>query len=275
MNEDAEDLKTNLKERVSGPLAYITSSFIIYNWSWFYFVIFSEKTAEVKISSVIKFFPKLYGIGIPIIFGILLAIGMPFIRLKFKKITALARKLESISDHDEKNAVNNHIADKEIELANKNHELTTKSAAIEKIKNQREALNKEILSLGNTLETATFEHASINEQVNLLKKERHGLEMLIATNKIDVENYNNLKKNLEDKAKEIISLENELDGWKKILHPERSSIATLLRIIQNRPDWIEFMHPSEKEEMDYIANSIKYDHEKEKESIGFLINNKY
>ncbi|MGQ8705427.1 hypothetical protein ACUTSW_05400 [Serratia sp. TSA_198.1] len=270
MNEEIEDIKKSIKERVSGPLGYITLSFIVYNWSWFYFLIFSDKMAEVKITSILRFFPKACGIGIPILVGTILAIAMPFVRLKFKQITALARKLESISDHDEKNAVSNHIANKDIELANKNFELTTKTAAIEEIKTEREALNSEILSLHGTLETARLDHTKINETVHELKKEKHELEVLIAAKKIDIDTYNDLKIKIEGMAKEIISLEKELDGWKKSIRPERSSIATLLSIIKTRPDWMEFMHPSERDDVEYIAKTIKYNHEIEKGTRYFL-----
>ncbi|CAI1593966.1 hypothetical protein [Serratia quinivorans] len=262
MNEEFEDLKKTAKERITGPLSYITISFIIYNWAWFYFLIFSNKIAEDKIYFILSFFPKATGTLVPIGIGIFLAILMPITKIVFKKIMTFVRRIDEKIDQDDKNFIDNYVADKKIELANKSHELVTKETAIDDLRNQKTNLLSEISKYHASLEQLRNDDADIKNSINDSSKIKHDIETFINSNNVTIENFHNLNGKLLDKANENFELEYKIENLNKIKKPEISCLSALLKIIKSRPDWVDLLSSSEREDIEYIANIINYDHEK-------------
>ncbi|CAI2035434.1 hypothetical protein [Serratia quinivorans] len=240
---DIEEMKNNtitvFKERVSGPFGYILISFIAYNWTWFYFLIFSNKLAEVKISSVISGFQKLPGFGWPVFYGLLLAICTPFIKALMLHITAWARQIEDRKTHEIKNYLDNYIESTNLELADKRLDITEKNSKIHNLIEQRTFLDSEIRKYHKTLEELRTENAMLMENINNSKREKHNIENIISEYRMNNENFETLRQKLHNKSHDFINLKRNLIALK-------SGIEKISAIIHSDPSFIAMLDQNER-----------------------------
>ncbi|MEX3171588.1 hypothetical protein AB4M04_05775 [Serratia quinivorans] len=204
------ELEKVVKERAAGPLGYIALSFIVYNWSWFYFVIFSSKSAEVKISSVINGFQKLPGLGWPIAAGLLIQVGSPYLKTLITYLTSLAKNMDNKLNHNSENYLSNHIETTNNSLAEKRFLVTATNAKIDNLIAQRDALNREIKSANENVTNLRREEKEIANSINSANKERHTVELFLSANNVTKESFEDLRKILQQKSIELTNIQNSI-----------------------------------------------------------------
>ncbi|EMH4216361.1 hypothetical protein ACJ8IP_02375 [Serratia sp. CY52157] len=258
MNDTLNEAINVAKERMSGPLGYISISFLAYNWSWFYYLIFSNKPAEFKISTVIHSFPIYSGVGYPVAFGIAMAITMPFILAAFRLITYKAEIIIKKADSDAKSFADEYAADKKLTLANKHHEATTKIANIEDLKKQRQNLLTEITNLQEKLEE--LQHSEVQARSELLIAMQESKDMTYANQSGAI--YRGKISALEDevntKSEWNILYQNELEKNSKTLLENRTDLVSLLSIIKRKPSWKYGLSKKEVERILFITEKVNH-----------------
>ncbi|WP_233788156.1 coiled-coil domain-containing protein [Serratia ureilytica] len=208
MENIKSDIEKAFRERMTGPLGYITASFLAYNWSWFYFVLFSSKSAEVKISSVINGFPKLSGFGWPIVAGLLIQVGAPYLKLLTTYLTSLAKNIENRVNHKSENYLNIYIEETNQLLADKRLEVTSTNAKIDSLIEQRDSINNEMNVIREKIINLRAEELSIGEKIESAARELHKLEMFLSEKNITKENFEHLLESLREKSIENTNTKN-------------------------------------------------------------------
>ncbi|MGQ6557388.1 hypothetical protein ACUND6_04760 [Serratia sp. IR-2025] len=237
--EIKDEVVVALKERISGPLGYIFFSFAAYNWSWIYFMIFSNKLAENKLSYISSNFPKLSGFGWPILFGIILAVSMPFIKALMLYITAKARNIEDKKNHDIKSYLDNYIEETKLELADKRLELTIKNSKISDLITQRETLDSDIKKNHTTLEELRAEEGHLRTAINDARRVKHELDIFIDEHNVTKQEFEKLRSSLVRKSF-------ELNTFKNFTVEIKSKIEKAINIVNlNRNDTAPFLNESE------------------------------
>lgn len=167
-----DDIVIIFKERVSGPLGYIILSFIAYNWSWFYFLIFSTKTAESKINTVLNNFERLPGFLWPLLIGTALALSTPFIRVGMIKVTAVARKLEDVINYQIKNNLDDYTEKSKLELVKTREEIIERESRLTDLISKKNKIDGEIKINNEKIETLREDENKLHKDIED-KKERY------------------------------------------------------------------------------------------------------
>ncbi|MFS7187712.1 hypothetical protein AB6864_26335 [Serratia proteamaculans] len=202
------DIEKAVKERAAGPLGYVTLSFIVYNWSWFYFVLFSSKSAEVKIASVISGFQKWPGFGWPIVVGLALQVGTPYLKMSIAALTSLAKNLEIRIEHYSDNYLELLKEKTKQLLINKRLEITEAGTKIDSLIQERDVLNDEIKRLQEKTNNLRKEEMDVSEAIGNATKERHNLEVFLATNNTTKERFESFTKEIQQKSIENTNIKN-------------------------------------------------------------------
>lgn len=210
MENFRSDIQKAFKERAAGPLGYVTLSFIVYNWAWFYFVIFSSKSAEVKIAGVINGFEKLPGFGWPILAGLALQIGLPYLKMLITFLTSLAKNLENRIEHHSDNYLDNLREKSTLALASKKLEITAAGTKIDNLIQQRDELNTEMNTIREKINNLRKDEVEISELINDANKERHNLEVFLSKNNVTREKFETLLNALQTKSIENTNIKNAL-----------------------------------------------------------------
>lgn len=276
MNETMNDALNAVKLRLTGPLGYISTSFIIYNWAWFYYLIFSDKPAEVKITTIVNSFPMWSGFIYPIAFGfsitiittivtvICIPIAMPYISAKIREITHKARISEKKSDKDEANFAEDYDADKKAVRVQKEYDTTIKTAEIEKIKKQRDDIAEEISQHQSTINDLLIQESTLRRGILSATQEKYDIEYSISKLKIE-------KNEIERLNVEIERLKTELAQaleWNQVYRDAAEkndvqlitlsnlyeNLALLSKTIKNIPGWDEQLSKDDKETINSIIN---------------------
>ncbi|HAT3712325.1 TPA: hypothetical protein I8583_001172 [Serratia marcescens] len=210
ISEIKDDAIVIIKERIAGPFGYILFSFVAYNWAWIYFLIFSKKSAEEKISTVVTEFDKLSGFGWPVLAGCLLAISTPFIRLIMIYITAIARKLEDKKNHQIKNFIDNYVEQTNLELVKKRQEITERNSKIKVLEEQKDTLELNIKKERDALEKIREEDKELFKERDRVKGEVYYLEKMISEYRISTNSFLELRESLSSKSNEYSQLKRNL-----------------------------------------------------------------
>lgn len=241
MESVKSDIEKAFKERAAGPLGYVTLSFVAYNWTWFYFVLFSSKSAEVKIASVINGFQKLPGFGWPILTGLLLQIGIPYLKMLITFLTSLAKNLENRIEHHSDNYLGILQETTKQTLIDKRLEITAAGIKIENMIQQRDELNSEMSVLRDTTNNLRKDELQLTQLINNANKERHELEVFLSTNNVTKERFELLMNVLQQKSIENTSIKNAVLITKNCAE-KLSKIAMNMEIspgVMTEPDSVE------------------------------------
>lgn len=256
MNDTINDGLNAIKERLTGPLGYISISFILYNWSWFYYVIFSDKLAEVKIASVIKFFPIHSGFLYPILFGSAMTLLMPFIAAWIKKATYKAKIIAKKAEKDEEDYAEDYSLDKKVARVQKEYEATVKTAEIERIKNERDELSAEILQHQKSIEALSLQEATLRSSILTATQEKHDLDYSNSKLKIEIGEIERLKTELNLLSEWNQTYQNaaEVNNNQLIdLATAHEKLALLSNAMKKIPNWGNRLS---KEEIENITRII-------------------
>ncbi|AVN33275.1 hypothetical protein [Serratia marcescens] len=205
-----DDVVIIFKERIAGPIGYVIFSFVAYNWSWFYFLIFSKKTAEDKISIIKNDFDLLHGIGWPLVFGAVLAISTPFIKVGMIHLTALARKLEDKKNYQIKNFLDDYIEGSKLELIKKKQEITEREAKIHSLIERKTNIESEITKATDILDELRKEDRESRTNLNNIRRESDSLQAMIAEYKVTNEGFRELREKISLKSNEVVRLKKQL-----------------------------------------------------------------
>ncbi|MEX3171587.1 hypothetical protein AB4M04_05770 [Serratia quinivorans] len=210
INEIKDDAIVIIKERIAGPFGYILFSFIAYNWSWIYLLFFSKKTAEEKISDLVINFDKISGFGWPVLAGCLLAISTPFIRVVMVYITAIARKLEDMKNHQIKNFLDDYVEQTNLSLVKKRQEITERNSKIKELELQKDKLEHEVKNERDALEKIREDDKKLFEERDKAKGEVYSLEKMISEYRISNHSFLELRESLSSKSSEYSQLKRQL-----------------------------------------------------------------
>ncbi|CAI2140668.1 Uncharacterised protein [Serratia marcescens] len=210
MENIRSDIEKAVKERAAGPLGYVTLSFIVYNWSWFYFVLFSSKSAEVKIASVISGFQKLPGFGWPILAGLVLQVGTPYLKMLIAFLTSLAKNHEIRMEHYSDNYLELLKEETKQLLIDKRLEITAAGTKIDNLIQERDGLNDEIKRIQEKINNLRKEEMDAAEAIEKASRERHNLEIFLATNNTTKERFEGLTKEIQKKSIENTNIKNAI-----------------------------------------------------------------
>ncbi|GAK26392.1 hypothetical protein SLIQ_06935 [Serratia liquefaciens FK01] len=210
MGDIKDDAVIIIKERMAGPIGYILFSFIAYNWSWFYFIIFSDKTAEVKISTVLRTFDTYYGFGIPVLAGCILAVITPFLKVVMVYITAAARKLEDKKNHQIKNYLEHYVEQTNLALIRTKQEITERNSKINELITKKKDLEDEVTLQSNLLEMARKEGEKLSESKNRLASDIHSLETMMAEYRVRNAEFHELRERIYKKSSQYNQLKRQL-----------------------------------------------------------------
>ncbi|HAT3712326.1 TPA: hypothetical protein I8583_001173 [Serratia marcescens] len=235
VDEIKVELEKVVKERAAGPLGYIALSFLVYNWSWFYFIIFSSKSTEIKISSVINGFEKLPGFGWPIVAGLLIQIGTPYLKIVITFLTTLAKNIDNKLNHNSENYLSNYIESTNQSLAEKRLMITSTNAKIDDLIKQRDALNSEMNSARETITNLRLEEKEISNSINSANRERHKVELFLSENNVTKESFENLREILQQKSIELTNIQNAVLS----VQSGAEELASLISKIQSYSDAID------------------------------------
>ncbi|HEJ8040546.1 hypothetical protein JY535_01775 [Serratia marcescens] len=212
-----DDVVIIFKERIAGPIGYVIFSFVAYNWSWFYFLFFSKKTAEDKISIIKHDFNLLHGTMWPLAFGVLLAISTPFIKVLMTHITAIARQLEDKKNYQIKSFLDKYIEETKLDLIKKKQEITEREANIKDLMGRKLNLDKDIKDANDTIEGLRKEDSETRKNINNIKRETHSLQNMLAEYRVTYEGFEELREKLYNKSSAHMQLKNQLISIKNTI----------------------------------------------------------
>ncbi|CAI2062430.1 ATPase involved in DNA repair [Serratia quinivorans] len=213
-----DDVVIIFKERVAGPIGYIVFSFIAYNWSWIYFLIFSKKPAEDKINIIKNDFDIYHGFGWPLLVGVVLAILTPFIKVIMIHITAIARKLEDRKNYQIKNYLDEYIEETKLDLIKTKQEITEREANINELREKKLKLDKEIKDASEIIEALRKEDSETRANINNIIRETHSLQTMLAEYRVTNEGFEELREKLYKKSSEHMQLKHQLISFKSTIN---------------------------------------------------------
>ncbi|HGE8320060.1 hypothetical protein [Serratia marcescens] len=207
-----------IKDRIAGPIGYILFSFIACNWSWIYFLIFSSKTAEVKISTVMTGFEKLPGFGWPIFWGCFLAVVSPFLKLVIVYITSIARQLEDEKNHEIKNHLARFIEKKNLELKKTQQEITERDSKINELIAQKSKLEKSIAESNKIVEMLREEDTKLKNEKIQINSEVHSLKTMLSEYRVTNQTIYELQQLVYNKSSAYNQLKRHLIIFREANH---------------------------------------------------------
>lgn len=267
MNDVINESVNAIKGRVKGPLGYITTSILIYNWAWLYFLAFSKETAEKKILIIQKTFPTVSNIGIPFLFGTALCFTMPFIMAALKKTTSHARNIEIKTDSDESTYAELYLAQKKLDIARKNYEKTEIIASTEELKKNKEDILEELRSLQAEASTLLKRKESINSDMLNALDMTQKIDLEMQKSGMNLENHKKTSMELMDKSEKLNLCEYTVKELNENLQMAKTDISSLLDIItsiDNKPsvisnkDEIKFNEISRKMSLGLYSQTTGY-----------------
>lgn len=205
-----DDVVIIFKERIAGPIGYVVLSFIAYNWSWFYILIFSTRTAESKVKTIFDGFEYFYGFFWPLVAGSILAVITPFIRVGMIKITAFARKLEDKTNYQIKNHLDEYTENSRLELIKKKEEIIERESRINSLIDRKKKIEDDIKIANETLTKIRAEDGNLITAVGDKKRELHSLDSSIAEMRLDLQNATATRERLHEKSVEYSILRRNL-----------------------------------------------------------------
>ncbi|HHQ6590225.1 TPA: hypothetical protein ACSTLU_001772 [Serratia fonticola] len=225
MSEMISDISAAFKERVVGPFfGYIFFYFVLFNWDWIYFFIFSNLTAEQKLNTINITYDYWRVVWV-IILGTFTSLFTPFLNLFLKKIHAYAFRKEKEVDYDNENYYDIIKADRELKISLKIKENST-------IKNEIEELEKRYTDLNKALDEMALEAKKLTERTSVLTSTKIKLkeevdELKIESQKLNASTENNKKLSevIDSKNKEISEL-NEIIVSNEKMFTDIASVMT-------------------------------------------------
>ncbi|MEB6539621.1 hypothetical protein MXM81_11035 [Serratia plymuthica] len=232
------EVENAIKERFSGPLGYVSLSFILYHWSWIYFFIFSNLTAEEKINSIQHNFEYTPGILIPLAAGVSLAVISPFLRTMMVYLTSLARKLEDTKKYDIARYLDNYIKNKQAEASLLQLEIERNDGILESLREEKIKLTDDIKLTQESIDALHNEHLSIVNSINQAKNESQKIEVSLSTLRASDERYKELLAQISEKHNEISNLKN-------LIRNSKLNARWLVKMIENLTGGIGNLGPDD------------------------------
>ncbi|MDQ7769445.1 hypothetical protein NMF47_13140, partial [Serratia nevei] len=175
MDNISTEIANSIKDRITGPLGFIATTFALYNWKWIYFLMFSKKTAELKIS-IVEMHLTTSRFIYPIIIGIALSIAMPFIRLLMTYITAIAVSSEDKKKYLMKTSLDNHISQQNKTIVERNLDIQQKESKIDDLLKEQSTLSDEVRKLNISKDELMGQESSLKQKISEAEIRNHRLE---------------------------------------------------------------------------------------------------
>ncbi|ENG6110591.1 hypothetical protein ABUV69_005502, partial [Serratia liquefaciens] len=220
MSEMLSDIKIVLKERVSGPFfGYIFISFILFNWDWLYFFIFSDISAEQKLSSISRTYDYFRGILAPVISGFIMCLFSPFINVAIKKLHSIAIRFSKTIDYDNDNdnSLEAIKADRALKNSLKRRKASNINNEIDKLEKQHQKINNEINKINSEITKLTDKRLELRQNEQELNEKINEATLDLQNKNATKENFENMNKMIEEKINENINLSSQLNEFEYML----------------------------------------------------------
>ncbi|MGQ5834903.1 hypothetical protein EVY35_20665 [Serratia marcescens] len=244
MSELLSDVKEVIKERVSGPFfGYIFISFFLFNWDWIYFFIFSDLSAEKKLSSIDISYQYSRGLIAPIASGFIMCLAVPFINAFIKKLHSIAVRIIKEIDYDNENALEEIKADRELKNSLKKQKASIISDEVDKLENKYKSLSDSTEALRIETLQLTTRGLELRKDEQLISESIDKLKIALQEKNATAENFERLNGLIKDKNNENTKLSSLLDDLELLM-------ADIAKYIEsrdgNRPDSILLTHKVEE-----------------------------
>ncbi|BEN25120.1 hypothetical protein [Serratia marcescens] len=257
MSEILTDVKEVIKERVSGPFfGYIFISFFLFNWDWFYFFIFSDLSAEKKLSSISISYQYFRGIIAPIASGFIMCLAVPFINAFIKKLHSIAVRITKEIDYDNENSLEAIKADRELQNSLKRQKASIISAEVDELENKHKSLTYSTETLRTEVAQLTAKGLELKTHEQVISTSLTKLKIELQNKNATAENFERLNELIKEKNNENIKLSSSLDDLELLM-------ADIVKYIEfrdgNRPDSILLTHKVEEalEKYGYKKNKVE------------------
>lgn len=255
MSEILSDVKEVIKERVSGPFfGYIFISFLFFNWDWIYFFIFSDLSAEKKLSSIGISYQYSRGLIAPIASGFIMCLAVPFINAFIKKLHSIAVRIIKEIDYDNENSLEAIKADRELKNSQKRQKASIISAEVDELESKHKSLTDSTESLRTEMAQLTDKGLELRTHEQEISTNLAKLKIELQEKNATAENFKRLNVLIEEKNNENTKLSSLLDDLELLM----GDIAKYIEFRDgNRQDNILLTHKVEK-------SLEKYGYEKNK-----------
>lgn len=257
MSEILTDVKEVIKERVSGPFfGYIFISFLLFNWDWLYFFIFSDLSAEKKLSSISISYQYFRGIIAPVVSGFIMCLAVPFINAFIKKLHSIAVRIIKEIDYDNENSFERIKADRELENSLKRQKASIISDEMDKLESKYKSLSDSTEALREETSQLTAKGLELRKYENLISEKIGKLKIELQEKNATAENFERLNELIKEKNSENTKLSSALDDLELLM----ADIAKYIEFRDgNRPDSILLTHKVEEalEKYGYKKNKVE------------------
>lgn len=218
MSELLSDMKTALKERVSGPFfGYIFISFILFNLDWIYFFIFSNSIAERKLSIIGNTYQYTRGFVYPVLSGFAMCLAVPFINLFIKKLHSIVVRVSKEIDYDNDNSLEAIKADRELKNSIKRQKASIIKSDVDKLEKDHQTLHDATLAMRSEVAILTAKRLELRHGEQELTQKINEVTLELQENNATKENFNRLNDMIEEKSNENIKLSSEINNFKSML----------------------------------------------------------
>ncbi|AVN50852.1 hypothetical protein [Serratia marcescens] len=218
MSELLSDVKAVLKERVSGPFfGYIFLSFFLFNWDWIYFFIFSNLSAEQKLSSIGNTYQYTRGFVYPIISGFTMCLAGPFINVFIKKLHSIAVRISKEIDYDNDNSLEAIKADRELKNSLKRQKASIIKSDVDKLEKDHQTLHESTLAMRSEVATLTARRLELLQTEQELNQKINEITIELQEKNATKDNFSRLNDMIEEKSNENIKLSSKINNIETML----------------------------------------------------------